>query len=55
MSSKRYQHTLRVTELAMDIAKKVAPHLIIKAYIAGMYHDVGKEFSDKQVKKMIKT
>jgi nicotinate-nucleotide adenylyltransferase len=54
MSKKRFAHTLRVTRLAIEIAKKVAPELVDKIFIAAMYHDVGKEFSDIQTTKLVK-
>jgi nicotinate-nucleotide adenylyltransferase len=51
MSVDRFQHTLRVTKLAMDFAKFIDNRLTKKAYIAAMYHDVCKELSDKDIRK----
>jgi HD-GYP domain-containing protein (c-di-GMP phosphodiesterase class II) len=53
MSPQRYQHTLRVAKLAQVLAQTNNPKLALKAYIAAMCHDVAKEFSDEQTKKIV--
>lgn len=54
MSLRRFQHTLRVAHLAVQIAKTISPILASKAYIAAMYHDVAKEMSSVQIKRLVK-
>jgi HD superfamily phosphohydrolase YqeK len=54
MSKTRYAHTVRVTHLAVKIANKVAPKLAEKVFIAAMFHDVSKEFSDDKTIKLVK-
>ena len=54
MSEYRFNHTLRVAKTAMQIARAVAPKKIKKAYIAGMYHDVAKEFNETTILSMVK-
>jgi nicotinate-nucleotide adenylyltransferase len=55
MSAYRFAHTLRVTRLAVSIAKAVAPELVDKAYIVAMCHDVAKEYSDDKISHLFKT
>ena len=54
MSEYRFNHTLRVAKTAMQIARAVAPKKVKKAYIAGMYHDVAKEFNEATILSMVK-
>ncbi|MDY2887793.1 MAG: nicotinate-nucleotide adenylyltransferase [Malacoplasma sp.] len=54
MSEYRFNHTLRVAKTAMQIARAVAPKKVKKAYIAGMYHDVAKEFNETTILSMVK-
>ena len=54
MSEYRFNHTLRVAKTAMQIARTVAPKKVKKAYIAGMYHDVAKEFNETTILSMVK-
>ena len=54
MSEYRFNHTLRVAKIAMQIARAVAPKKVKKAYIAGMYHDVAKEFNETTILSMVK-
>lgn len=49
LSPSRYQHTLRVMKLAMELTMKINKLLLKKVYIASMYHDVCKEFDDKNI------
>jgi nicotinate-nucleotide adenylyltransferase len=53
MSRKRFAHTLRVTKLAIEIGKTISEFLAYQAYIACMYHDIAKEMSDSQIKKLV--
>lgn len=49
MSEYRFNHSLRVAQLAVDIAKALKYYPLLKqAYVAGIYHDYAKEF-DKEV------
>ena len=53
LSQFRYEHSILVAEEA----KKLANHYNIdeeKAYIAGLVHDIAKEFSDDENSKWIK-
>ena len=54
MSEYRFNHTLRVAKTAMQIARAFAPKKVKKAYIAGMYHDVAKEFNETTILSMVK-
>lgn len=54
MSEYRFNHTLRVAKTATQIARAVAPKKVKKAYIAGMYHDVAKEFNETTILSMVK-
>lgn len=54
MSEYRFNHTLGVAKTAMQIARAVAPKKVKKAYIAGMYHDVAKEFNETTILSMVK-
>ena len=47
LSEKRYSHSLRVSEIALDLAKKYNEDTN-KAYIAGLVHDIAKEFTEEQ-------
>ncbi|GHU34055.1 hypothetical protein FACS1894166_10890 [Bacilli bacterium] len=53
MSARRYAHTLRVNKLAMELAASINEELMIPAHIAAMCHDIGKEFTDKQLLKLV--
>jgi HD superfamily phosphohydrolase YqeK len=53
MSLKRFQHTLRVTELAITLGKIKSPQMGLKAYIAAMYHDIGKEMTNAQIIELV--
>lgn len=44
ISQRRYEHSLRVAILAKQIALKFEPSLINDAWLAGIYHDLAKEF-----------
>lgn len=53
LSDFRYEHSL----LVADEAKKLAHHYHLdeqKAYVAGLVHDIAKEFSDEENSKWIK-
>jgi nicotinate-nucleotide adenylyltransferase len=49
LSKSRYEHTLRVMKLALEIAKAIKYKFLKKVYVAAMYHDVCKEFDDKKI------
>lgn len=53
MSEKRYIHTTNMASLAVEIAKAndIDP---LKAYVAGMLHDVAKEMDSKKALKIMK-
>ena len=53
LSKPRYEHSLLVAEHAKKLAKiyKINEE---KAYIAGLVHDIAKEFSDEENRKWIK-
>jgi len=53
MSEKRFIHTKSMADLAVEIAKSngIDP---MKAYVAGMLHDVAKEMDDKKAEKIMK-
>lgn len=53
LSEKRYEHSLSVAQTAKTIAESVAPELAEKAYFAGYWHDLAKEFSPQTNKKYI--
>jgi nicotinate-nucleotide adenylyltransferase len=53
MSIERFHHTIRVTQLAIEIGKTISTKLAFSAYIACMYHDIAKEMSDQKVKKLV--
>lgn len=55
LSKARYEHTLRVAKLALEIAKAIKYKFLKKVYIAAMYHDVCKEFDDKKIIKYAQT
>lgn len=45
MSEYRFEHSIRVAQLAVDIAKSLKYYPLLKqAYVAGIYHDYAKEF-----------
>lgn len=52
MSEKRYVHTCSMAQLAVDIAKanQLDP---LKAYVAGMLHDIAKEMPAKKAEKLM--
>ena len=53
LSEYRYNHSLRVAEVAKDLAK----HYKIneeEAYLAGLTHDIAKEFTTKENELFIK-
>lgn len=53
MSEKRYQHTISMASLAVEIAQ--ANHLdTTKVYVAGMLHDIAKEMEPKKARKLMK-
>lgn len=54
MSNYRYAHTLRVDKTAKQIATLNHYPYPLKVHIAAMYHDIGKEFSDKKILNMVK-
>lgn len=48
MSDYRLQHSIRVAEIALDITKSLKYYPLLKqAYVAAIYHDYAKEFSEK--------
>lgn len=47
LSEKRYEHCLRVADVAKELAK-IYNVDIEKAYIAGLIHDIAKEFTDEE-------
>ena len=49
MSEKRYQHSLLVAQEAKKLAKKYN-YDEQEAYLAGLVHDVAKEFNETQIK-----
>lgn len=53
MSKKRYLHSVSVAKTAQEIARSnnLDP---LKAYIAGMFHDIAKEMDPKKAKKLMK-
>ncbi len=53
ISKKRFHHTIAVAKSAKQLATfhKVDPK---KAYLAGILHDAAKEFSDKDILKLMK-
>ncbi|WVH37001.1 nicotinate-nucleotide adenylyltransferase [Mycoplasmoides gallisepticum] len=46
-SDERFEHCLRVGQLARKLAQYNYPNLAQKAYIAGCYHDLAKELDEK--------
>ena len=48
-AKKRYEHILRVKETALDIAKAIGYKKLRKVYIASIFHDLAKNFSDKKI------
>ncbi|HIU14571.1 MAG TPA: nicotinate-nucleotide adenylyltransferase [Candidatus Fimiplasma intestinipullorum] len=52
MSEKRYAHTCSMANLAVEIAKanQIDP---MKAYVAGMLHDIAKEMPEKKAEKLM--
>lgn len=52
LSNHRYQHCLRVADEAKRLAKRYGCDLE-KAYVAGLVHDVAKEFSMKENQDLI--
>ena len=54
MSIKRFEHTLRVKDTAIEIAKSLNYKKLKEVYIAAMYHDVCKEFTDSELIKYAK-
>ncbi len=54
MKEERYQHSVRVADLAKSLALIYKPELANKAYIAGLYHDWCKEASDASILALIK-
>ncbi|MDR0857048.1 MAG: bis(5'-nucleosyl)-tetraphosphatase (symmetrical) YqeK [Mycoplasmataceae bacterium] len=52
VSAKRYNHSLRVADLAkaIAIANKINPE---KAWLAGMYHDIAKEFEEWKILQLV--
>ena len=49
MSEKRFQHSLLVAQEAKKLAKKYN-YDEQEAYLAGLVHDVAKEFNETQIK-----
>lgn len=54
MSKYRFDHTIRVTETALQIAKANHYTNLKEVYLAAMYHDVCKEFNEKQTLDLVK-
>lgn len=44
ISQRRYDHVLRVANLAKQVALKFDPSIVNDAWLAGIYHDLAKEF-----------
>jgi DNA-directed RNA polymerase len=53
MSLERFQHTIRVTRLAIEIGRTISPLLAFNAHIAAMYHDIAKEMTNTEIKKLV--
>jgi nicotinate-nucleotide adenylyltransferase len=53
MSLKRYQHSVRVAQLAVALAKSNDIKLAQRAYVAALYHDVAKEFDNQAILKLV--
>ena len=47
LSEERYSHSLRVAEISKELAR-IYQVDIEKAYLAGLVHDIAKEFSSEQ-------
>lgn len=54
LKKSRFHHTLRVTDMAMTLAK-VSNISVEKAEIAGLFHDLAKNLSDDEMVIYIKT
>lgn len=54
MSDYRFEHTIRVKNTALEIAKSCKYHNLNQVYFAAMYHDVAKEFSEQKVLSLVK-
>lgn len=53
LSEHRYQHSLRVADVAFALAKKYDCDTY-KAYVAGLVHDIAKEYSKEENIKILK-
>ncbi|MCD8195374.1 MAG: nicotinate (nicotinamide) nucleotide adenylyltransferase [Coprobacillus sp.] len=53
MSEKRYQHTLRVANLALDIALANNIPNPDKCYVAGLLHDIAKGIDDNRMNELM--
>lgn len=49
MSTKRFEHSVRVAKLAYELMLKFDKKNAIKGWVAGLYHDLCKEFSQKDI------
>lgn len=49
----RFNHTLRVTNTALEIANAVKYKNLTKVYLAAMYHDVAKNFSGNKILNLV--
>lgn len=53
LSHKRYLHSLSVAHLAFKIAKSNKYKEADKAYLAGLFHDIGKDIPELETKKIM--
>ncbi len=53
MSKKRYIHSLNVADRAKQLALQYLPEKTEKAYLAGLLHDITKEFDENFQKSMV--
>lgn len=53
LSSKRYEHCLRVADVSRDLAIVYGENSD-DAYVAGLLHDIAKEYDDKLNKELVK-
>ncbi|AIV03661.1 putative nicotinate-nucleotide adenylyltransferase [Candidatus Malacoplasma girerdii] len=54
ISSKRFEHTLRVVDMAMEIAKAIGYKNLTQVYLSAIYHDVCKEINVNETMKIVK-
>ena len=54
MSDYRFNHTIRVKDTALEIAKSCKYSNLNQVYYAAMYHDVAKEFTKEKILSLVK-